>query len=213
MELLTAVCKLKAHNQLRTVEQLGYSVHNGQYTHDEVLGWYLRIQSPSADPPYLEERMLKFLDGLGKYLIELTDAQLEDFRSTVKARLLEPPKTLQSLFVSRWAQITRSMRHFSINAELAAMIDQISQDDLIQMWRHNICPSGMYTRRLVIHLWANGKSETDNSAPPAEHAETYGNGYSGGLGERVIEPVDISNVMELKSLCWHFYPFKCCVKL
>ena len=69
LDLFEQVVEEPFYNQLRTKEQLGYSVDAGMRCTHRVLGFCFRIQSAEYAPPHLHQRITVFIKRMQKALV------------------------------------------------------------------------------------------------------------------------------------------------
>ena len=69
LDLFEQVVEEPFYNQLRTKEQLGYSVDAGMRCTHRVLGFCFRIQSAEYTPPHLHQRITVFIKRMQKALV------------------------------------------------------------------------------------------------------------------------------------------------
>jgi insulysin len=80
-------------NILRTQEQLGYIVDSSAKMSTGTMGFRVLVQS-ERDPVYVETRIESFLDGMQKFIEELSDEEFEKNRNSLILKKEEKPKNL-----------------------------------------------------------------------------------------------------------------------
>lgn len=96
---------------LRTKEQLGYVVHSTARLFTTEWSFFILVQS-ERDPVYLESRVVAWLDGLEKYLDEMSDAQFESFRGGLVKSRLQKLKNMAEESARLWARVSRESYEF-----------------------------------------------------------------------------------------------------
>ncbi len=98
----------------------------------DVPGLALIVQSPMADPIQLETHFDNFLIAMHSQLQELSDEQLDDFRQSLRSRLLQPDTKLSERSQRYWRELDRDGA-FTTHQQIAEQVSEISRDDLIAL--------------------------------------------------------------------------------
>ncbi|KAJ1699101.1 hypothetical protein LUZ63_007613 [Rhynchospora breviuscula] len=140
-------------DQLRTKEQLGYTVTCGPRLTAKVLGFCFVIQSSEYNPLYLQNRIDNFIDGLQKLLDGIDDGTFEHHRSGLIAKKLEKVPSLVREADNYWDEITMQRYNYGIHEAEAEELKTIQKRDVIDLYKTYIKPDSDKCRRLAIHVW------------------------------------------------------------
>jgi insulysin len=102
--LIAQMTKEPVFNQLRTLEQLGYSVFSGSVADVTYAGYRIVIQS-EKDCHYLEYRVEHFLTSFEKTIEEMSVADFEKHKGAVVSERQEKPKNLNQEGDMLWNHI------------------------------------------------------------------------------------------------------------
>lgn len=89
-------------NNLRTKQQLGYSVDCGLRLTHGVLGFSFRIMSSSHSPVYLEERITSFLSDFIRDLPKMDKSEFQKQKEALIASKLTKPNNLNEEAMEYW---------------------------------------------------------------------------------------------------------------
>ncbi|CAK9096568.1 Insulin-degrading enzyme (Insulin protease) (Insulinase) (Insulysin) [Durusdinium trenchii] len=129
-------------DELRTKQQLGYSV--GCSTRDTfgVHGFSIYVLSAVQRPPNLLKAVETFLQDFAR---QLRDWPLDKFNSHMVGlggRMLEPKRTLAEIHEACWSEITFGHPEFARTERDAAMLGAIQPSELIDLFERYIAPGG-----------------------------------------------------------------------
>ncbi|RHW75831.1 insulinase family protein [Colwellia sp. RSH04] len=134
-QVLQKVLKPALFNQIRTEEQLAYSVgFFSQALREQILlGFY--IQSPAKGPAAVIDRIAAFRHNFTTELAELSAEEFDTIRKSVLISLTQPPKNLaeeSSAFVSDWRKNKLS---FDSKAKLISAIKSLELADIKHLYQ------------------------------------------------------------------------------
>ncbi|KMQ45885.1 hypothetical protein HL42_3385 [Trichophyton rubrum] len=152
-----------AFDQLRTKEQLGYVVWSGARYSSTTLGYRVIIQS-ERDNQYLESRIDSFLEGFGKALTSMSGEEFEGHRRSIINKRLEKLKNLSSETSRFWSHIGSEYFDFTQHEIDAAVLEDITKDDIIAFYRQYIDPSSPTRAKLSVHMKAQASASLVASA-------------------------------------------------
>jgi nardilysin len=140
-------------DQLRTKEQLGYTVNCGPRLTTDVLGFCFTIQSSEYNPFYLQNRIDSFIDGLQKLLAGIDDGAFDHHRSGLIANKLEKAPSLLHEADIYWNEIAKQRYNYGIAQAEAEELKTIQKRDVIDLYNTYIKPKSHKCRQLAIHVW------------------------------------------------------------
>jgi nardilysin len=138
VDVIEQIMSEPAFNQLRTVEQLCYSLECGSRHTFGVQGYAVKLVSGTHSNKYLVQSALRFLDQFVAYLRDLSDETFQlHVQSTIKHKL-QPPQNLHDATEHMWGEIT--IRRYAFHAELqqAEFLRTLSKDRLMAVF-HELC--------------------------------------------------------------------------
>mmetsp|Transcript_28912 Transcript_28912/g.46802 ORF Transcript_28912/g.46802 Transcript_28912/m.46802 type:complete len:1017 (-) Transcript_28912:212-3262(-) len=174
LDLLGQILSKPAFHQLRTVEQLGYTVFSGVRRDLGIQGLRVIIQSSEKGPSYLNERILLFLNDFMKTLEEMSSEEFGKYVSSLIANKQEKDKTLAQESARWWVEISsRSYQFDRVDREVEEL-RKVEVDQLRKAFRENVSPTGSERRMLSVQFCSRFHSTSDG-----EHRENQkGNGQS-----------------------------------
>ncbi|XP_068634694.1 nardilysin-like [Aristolochia californica] len=140
-------------NQLRTKEQLGYTVQSGTRMTYRVLGFCFLVQSSDYDPIYLHERINHFISSLQELLEGLDAESFENYRASLIEQKLEKHPSLIHETDHHWTQIVDKRYLFDMLKMEADELKSIQKDDVIRWYNTYLRSESPKCRRLAIHVW------------------------------------------------------------
>ncbi|KNA04271.1 hypothetical protein SOVF_201220 [Spinacia oleracea] len=140
-------------NQLRTKEQLGYTVECSPRTTYRVFGYCFSVQSSKYNPVYLQGRIDNFIDGLNDMLEGLDDGSFESYKSGLIAKLQEKDTSLACETSRFWNEITDQRYLFDFEEKLAQIVRNINKSELIDWCSTYFARESPKRRRLAIRVW------------------------------------------------------------
>merc|ERR1719316_2612685 len=105
LDMLEDVMYEPLFDQLRTKEQLGYSVGCSTKDTHGVLGFSIYILSAVQRPPVLLERIETFLQDFGKRLRDFGPDKFASHARALAGRWLEPLRKLSEVQSTCWSEI------------------------------------------------------------------------------------------------------------
>ena len=109
--LLQQIIEEPCFSQLRTKEQLGYTVYSGAWTSITQYGFYFVIQSEKT-ALYLETRIEEFLKTVAKTLEEMSDAEFKSNKRSIIDKRLERLKYMEQESNRYWNHIHTELYAF-----------------------------------------------------------------------------------------------------
>jgi len=161
-KMLNRLLRPALFKQIRTEEQLGYTVgfFNQAMREQLVMGFY--IQSPAKGPAAIAERINHFKTHFTKQLLATTKEQLETVRKSEIIGLTQPPKNLREEagpFRSDWREQNLD---FDSRDNLIAAINEVKLEDITSLYQALL--TGDDFGRLVLQM----RGSKFNEAPYAE---------------------------------------------
>ncbi|KAG9445281.1 hypothetical protein H6P81_016621 [Aristolochia fimbriata] len=140
-------------DQLRTKEQLGYTVQSGTRMTYRVLGFCFLVQSSDYNPIYLHERVIHFISSLKELLENLDSESFENYRASLIEQKLEKHPSLIHETNHHWTQIVDKRYSFDMLVMEAVELKSIQKDDVIRWYNTYLRPESPKCRRLAVHVW------------------------------------------------------------
>ncbi|SIS99133.1 insulinase family protein [Neptunomonas antarctica] len=129
--LLSEILSAPFYTQLRTEQQLGYIVFATPMPLRQLPGLALVVQSPTASPEKIQNSMQDFLTSFSQQLSTLNDIQIDQFKSSVNARINAQERQLQERTNRFWQEIDQDETNFDSQQQLTKAINQLTRQDLI----------------------------------------------------------------------------------
>jgi secreted Zn-dependent insulinase-like peptidase len=153
VELLSQILQLPAHEQLRTVEQLGYRVQLGMRLDLGVVG--LRVVIQGEQPPHhFDDRIEAFLATVPALLRSLEDSEFENHREALIEARLEAPTTLKQESDKHWSEISAGTCDFGRDAADVECIRGLTREGLLAYWEDTFAADAPQRRKLLACAYA-----------------------------------------------------------
>ncbi|KAJ2721852.1 metalloprotease [Coemansia sp. Benny D115] len=191
-KLLKFVLEEPTFDQLRTKEQLGYSVGitDEVYGKGNALQFYIQGES---SPAYMTMRIDSFIRWCRQYLIDYSPELLANKVSSVVDIWEEKPKSIVDEAGEHWYPIESGLYGFNQMEEMIEYIKKLTKQDLVEFWDKYINPetATAYTR-IDSQMWS-----TKVPMPTEDQFEAHSTGvtalhsclYQAGLTNITIEQV------------------------
>lgn len=147
--LLAEIINGPYFTELRTKEQLGYSVSAQSYLLNKLPHLLLYVQSPSTDPALLQLYSDRFLTRYGQQLGELDEATFAAYKDGLVNSLNKTEQNFFQLSSRYWRNIRDGNIHFNTQKRLSQAAQAISLDGFRRFYRNQIIGDG--NRSLSLH--------------------------------------------------------------
>ena len=148
--LINQVISTDFYSSIRTDKQLGYIVFSTNFNLLDVPAIAFIIQSPVAKSDTLLKESLLFLDTQVDNLTNLSDENLNRYKSAVISKLLKQDNTLYSRSNRYWQDIDRENYAFNTEENIAKAVSETQLDDLIKELKDLISEKG---RSLLVYTY------------------------------------------------------------
>ena len=162
--LLVSMLKQKFFNKLRTEEQLAYSLKMSMLVEHRVLSITFLIQS-SYKPQFLENRIEHFLKWAADHLNQLTDADFQTHKESLKACHTAPIRRQRTLSVKFWSHIVHDILDFEDFGFLEAL-ESVTKEDVLELFDEHLVRN---RRRLSIRI--TGTKPVEKSTGSKENGD------------------------------------------
>ncbi|WVZ56835.1 hypothetical protein U9M48_007311 [Paspalum notatum var. saurae] len=152
-DLFSSIIEEPCFDQLRTKEQLGYTVDSSPRMTYRLLAYCFRVMSSKYSPVYLQSRIDNFIDGLSALLDKLDEETFEHHRSGLIADKLEKDPSLSYQTGDYWSQIVDKRYMFDMPKLEAEELRTVQKADVIAWYNTYIRSSAPKRRRLAIHVY------------------------------------------------------------
>ncbi|CAG8442154.1 10343_t:CDS:10 [Acaulospora morrowiae] len=138
-------------NQLRTKEQLGYSVYC--YSNELVGAMEFRVVIQSEkDTIYLENRIEEFLKGLQETIENFSDEEYNRHVNALIERNLEKDKNLREETGRYWGTICSGYYDFNRVKVDTEYLRELKKSELLEFYKTYIHPKSSTQKKISIHL-------------------------------------------------------------
>ncbi|OJT08672.1 Insulin-degrading enzyme [Trametes pubescens] len=151
--LLAHILSEPAFNVLRTREQLGYIVSASQWnlSGGGQTGVRIVVQSERG-PAYLEQRVELFLKEMDEKLQTMPADEFLEHKAALQKRWREAPKNLGEEVNRYWGHIEHGYFDFHRRDNDANLLENVSKDDILALFRSNVDPSSSDRAKLSVHV-------------------------------------------------------------
>jgi insulysin len=129
-EIIENLIGSKAFEELRTQQQLGYTVSFMHCFKKDVHYGNFIIQSDVQEPNYVHGRVIAFLDDMKKFMDELTQEEFEKTQTAVASTLQEPDESIQQKCTIHWFQVARQEYAWNYMDECVKMLQTATLADV-----------------------------------------------------------------------------------
>jgi nardilysin len=152
-DLFSNIIEEPCFNQLRTKEQLGYTVDSSPRMTYRLLAYCFRVMSSKYSPVYLQSRIDNFIDSVSALLDGLEEETFEHHKSGLIADKLEKEPSLSYQTGDYWSQIVDKRYMFDMSKLEAEELRTVGKEDVISWYNTYIRSSSPKRRRLAIHVY------------------------------------------------------------
>ncbi|XP_018310444.1 nardilysin-like [Mycetomoellerius zeteki] len=152
IDLLIIIMKEPLSNQLRTQEQLGYSVLCDLIDVNGILGYSITVctQADKYTTEHVDQRIEEFLKSFNKILEAFTQEELDDVKEVLR-KFKQSGRREEGRNWSIWKEITKLQYMFDRHEREALAIKNIKINDLREWYaKHTL--NGSNFRKLSIHV-------------------------------------------------------------
>ncbi|WP_409523227.1 insulinase family protein [Nitrincola sp. MINF-07-Sa-05] len=128
--LLNEIISTPFYSELRTEKQFGYIVFSNYLPLRDVPGISLVVQSSVADPLELMPHFTDFLERMRELINDASDESLEQFRQSLRSRLLQPDNTLADRSSRYWRELDRD-GSFTTHYQIADAVSGLDKETLL----------------------------------------------------------------------------------
>jgi len=191
LELLVMLMQQAAFDQLRTAEQLGYTIGAQAYRAWSAQAILLYARSDSASAGYLDERFEAFLQAHAAVLRATSESTLETMRAALVAIFATRDRSLADRSTRMWSEIEMHNCVFDRARTLQQLAHELTLADVVALYDRTFL-SAQTRRKLAI--WITAPGEVERPAPYRVKGTLPRQGFS------VIVP-DSSGVEAFRASC------------
>lgn len=162
--LLAQMMKTPFFQQLRTEQQLGYIVFSSAMPLLDVPGLVFVVQSPTAEPLTLENRIEDFLKQFGTTLASMPREEFERQKQALLVQIMERDQQLSERTARYWQDIDSENYAFDTREQLAQAVADLNPEEMTALY--NAMLLNAERRRLVIR--STGTAHKDSAPAVAE---------------------------------------------
>nr|WP_224745987.1 insulinase family protein [Neiella litorisoli] len=136
-------------NELRTRQQLGYSVGTGYMPLSSFPGLLFYVQSNVASPSTILAVIDDFIQQFPLVLLELSEQSWQQTKASLMAQIMDKDGSLQEKSKRFWVSISNGDVEFNQRERILAELQQIQRTDVLKFIVEQLKPSA--SDRLVLH--------------------------------------------------------------
>lgn len=161
--MLGQVLKTPFFTELRTEQQLGYLVHAYYTRNDVVPGLRFAIQSSSAGPVELEERVDEFVAAFHETLKAMPDEEYETIRAGLVADLEEKELRIGQRFSRYVGELSRGYTDFQSKEAIVEAVKQVDKQTLVDFYAERLLAED--AGRVIVRSFGKLHGEDDPHEP------------------------------------------------
>jgi nardilysin len=146
LDLLEAVLEEPFFDQLRTKQQLGYSVGCGCKNTFGVVGFAFSVVSSSFSMAHVQAAILAFAEKVPALIRNMPKADWKDHLEALISEKQAPDTALSGAAAFNWDEISDQRFDFASRAKHARMLADVSKEDLASLAEELLAPA---TRKLL----------------------------------------------------------------
>lgn len=163
------VVKQPAFSELRTQQQLGYIVWSQSISLEDTRGFKMTIQSSTASPVVLYERILMFLREFEGTLEAMPEEDFQEAVDGLVKMILQPSTKMRQETARIWQEIEDQTLRFHRAEEEASQVRSVSKAEVLAMFRSCILDP-LKARVVAVFVHKNGKLPEDSAMPSVDPA-------------------------------------------
>jgi len=166
IDLFSHIVSSHGFDQLRTKEQLGYSVSVDTRSQCGVRGFRVLIQSDSKDPTYLDSRIESWISDLEAFIKNLSTEEFEKYNTSLIALYLEKDKSLK-FEVARFKIEIEDPKSYKFDRaqQYAEMLKTFHLSDVLEIYNTYIKQGSPKRRKLSSQIYGKGHEMTPITNP------------------------------------------------
>ncbi|KAG7377289.1 hypothetical protein PHYPSEUDO_011930 [Phytophthora pseudosyringae] len=153
LALFSQVVDEPLFDQLRTKEQLGYTVYSTPSRGNGVQSFKIVVQSNVAPPEYIEQRIELFWRDFRKTIASMSSDQLQKHVQSVVKGYVEKPKNQEEEVQAILVEIANHQYEFDRKTKLAKLVRTLQISDVLQFFDDYI--GGSMRKKLSVHIYGN----------------------------------------------------------
>ncbi|CAM9190564.1 unnamed protein product [Scytosiphon promiscuus] len=152
------------YDQLRTKEQLGYSVGCSPRATSGVLGFCVTAQSAAYGPAHLYDRVRAFMRSFRDTLADMKEDVFSTNMESAAANKLQPDNTLSEETQRHWHEIYSRRRAFHVNVLEAVHMRGLKKSAVLQAYEEWFSSDTSGMPCLTLTVTGGGKFSADEEA-------------------------------------------------
>ncbi|ETO62175.1 hypothetical protein F444_19897, partial [Phytophthora nicotianae P1976] len=142
-------------DQLRTKEQLGYTVYSTPCRGNGVQSFKIVVQSNVASPEFIEQRIDTFWRDFREMLTSMSSGELQKHIQSVVKGYVERPKSQEEEVQALLVEIANHQYEFGRKTKLADLVRTLQLSDVLEFFDNFIRPEGLKHKKLSVHIYGN----------------------------------------------------------
>ena len=180
LDLLEAVLEEPFFDQLRTKQQLGYSVGCGCKNTFGVVGFAFSVVSSSFSMAHVQAAILTFVQSVPGLIRAMPKADWKDHLEALISEKEAPDTALSGAAAFNWDEISDQRFDFTSRAKHAKMLADVSKEDLAALAEELLAPA---TRKLLaVQVQVDGEPVPVSSVAASVSGGSKGKGKAKGAG-------------------------------
>ncbi|KAI9774121.1 MAG: Insulinase (Peptidase M16) [Geoglossum simile] len=157
--LLQQITEEAVFSQLRSKEQLGYTIFSGVQLSIKRVGYRILVQGEQS-PEFMDTRIDEFLREFSTVLKEMSEEEFEGHKRSLVNKKLEKHKNLREESRWLWGHIASDFYDFDQTELDVAEVNLITKPHFLDFYSRYILPTAPRRSKLSVHLLAQKKSTT-----------------------------------------------------
>ncbi|KAL3656843.1 hypothetical protein V7S43_018299 [Phytophthora oleae] len=142
-------------DQLRTKEQLGYTVYSTPSRGNDVQSFKIVVQSNVAPPEFIEQRIDTFWREFRETIAGMSSDQLQKHIQAVVKGYIEKPKSQEEEVQALLVEIANHQYEFDRKTQLAKLVRNLQLSDVLQFFDDYVRIGGSLRKKLSVHIYGN----------------------------------------------------------
>ncbi|GAB5353791.1 hypothetical protein AAMO2058_000064300 [Amorphochlora amoebiformis] len=159
--VLGSMIQEPAYDELRTKQQLGYIVSAGSGVTLNVFTLMFLVQGAEHSAEYYDGQIEQFARTFEKKLQDMSDTELEGFKSSIESALLKKDLTISDRAIRFWDPITKQLYKFDWSIDRVLALRSLTKSDILDFYRSKVLDPST-RRRVSVRMESEFEKERNN---------------------------------------------------
>lgn len=160
-EMFARIVRTEFFDEMRTKQQLGYSVHASASVYEEAISYEFEIMAPNHSASEVHSRINQFInERIPVLLSNITDETFEEYRRALTEIKQRPRKRMSEETDALTSEIMFRRFHWTRLSDEAAELQKVTKADVQKFFVEHFTPTAGQMRKLSLLVYGNEKPLT-----------------------------------------------------